>query len=169
MPSKKSSVIILVGMMGSGKSTVGALLAKQLNYNYMDTDDLIERSENLSIKELFQSKGESHFRALESNIIESITSQKVVVSTGGGLPIYNDNMKQLLKMGTTFYLKISAAEIYFRLKNSENRPLFENNIAQIQTLLSSRKKVYETAKYHIDCTAKKPLELIEEIKFKINH
>jgi shikimate kinase len=169
MPYKKSSVIILVGMMGSGKSTVGALLAKSLAYNFVDTDELIIQSEKSSISNIFKNKGEHYFRNLESATLNSINMSNVVIATGGGLPIFNDNMDKLVRLGNTIYLKISAAEIFFRLKNLNGRPLFENDIKKTQETLSERKMIYEKSKFQIDCTAKKPNELVEEIKFKLNY
>lgn len=168
MPHKKSSVIVLVGMMGSGKSTVGALLAKSIGYDFIDTDELIVETEKSSISDIFDNKGEVYFRNLETNALNNINLSNVVIATGGGFPIFNDNMSKLVKIGTTVYLKISAAEIYFRLKDLKGRPLFENDIKKTQETLSKRKKIYEKSKFHIDCTAKRPIELVEEIKFKLN-
>ena len=168
MSPKNKSVIILVGMMGSGKSTVGKLLAKLLDYQFIDTDNLIIEKENESINDIFNKKGESYFRNLESEILDDLNLANCVIATGGGLPVYNQNMNNLIKIGTTIYLKITAAEIFFRIRQFDNRPLFENSIPKVQQMLNSRKSYYEMSKYSFDCSGKKPNEVVDEIKSKLN-
>ena len=99
MSSNKTSVIILVGMMGSGKSTLGLRLARYLGFKFIDTDEMIVNTENSSIINIFKNKGERFFRDLETNLLDKIEKNNVVIATGGGLPIYNNNMKKLMKMG----------------------------------------------------------------------
>ncbi len=168
MSSKESSVIFLIGMMGSGKSTVGLRLAKYLGFKFIDTDKMIVDAENLSIVNIFKNKGESYFRDLETNILDKIEKNNVVIATGGGLPIYNNNMKKLMKIGLTVYLSITPSEIYFRLKNSNDRPLLPYNISSIEELLKSRESIYDLASYQFDCTGKKLDELVKEIVNKLN-
>ena len=90
--------IYLVGFMGSGKSTVGKILAEKLNMNFVDTDKLIEEKEGMKIKDIFEQKGESYFRELERKQIEAVVKQEgLVVSTGGGLGANLDNMNLMKK------------------------------------------------------------------------
>jgi shikimate kinase len=169
MSSKKSSVIILVGMMGSGKSTVGLRLAQYLGFKFIDTDEMIVDAENSSIINIFKNKGEGYFRDLEKNILNQIETKNIVIATGGGLPIHSNNMRKLMKLGSTVYLAISPAEIYFRLKDSNDRPLLPNNISSIKELLNLREKIYSMASYQLDCTGKKTEELVEEIINNFNY
>ena len=92
----------------------------------------------------------------------------MVIATGGGLPVFHNNMDILKEKGSTIYLKISAAEIYFRIKEFNNRPLFENSIPKVQQMLSERKGFYSKAKLNIDCTGKKPNEIVDEIRKILN-
>ncbi len=168
MSSKNCSVIILVGMMGSGKSTIGSMLAQHLGFKFKDTDRMIAEAENSSITNIFKNNGEDYFRNLENNILNHIEKENVVIATGGGLPIHNNNMQKLTKLGSTIYLSITPSEIYFRLKDFNNRPLLPNSISSIKELLNSRKKTYSMARYIIDCTDKKKEEIVEEIIRKLN-
>ena len=168
MSSKKSSVIFLVGMMGSGKSTVGLRLAQFLGFKFLDTDKMIVEGENLSIVNIFKNKGESYFRDLETNLLDKIEKNNVVVATGGGLPIYNNNMKKLKKMGSTVYLSITPSEIYLRLKNSNDRPLLQKKIGSIEELLKSRESTYALASCQVNCNGKKVEQLVKEIVNKLN-
>ena len=168
MSSNKTSVIILVGMMGSGKSTLGLRLARYLGFKFIDTDEMIVNTENSSIINIFKNKGESFFRDLETNLLDKIEKNNVVIATGGGLPIYNNNMKKLMKMGSTVYLSITPSEIYFRLKDLKDRPLLPNKISSIEELLKSRESTYDLASYQFDCTGKKVEELVKEIVNKLN-
>ena len=151
-------------MMGSGKTTVGQLLSKKLGLEFIDTDQIIVNNEKLSINEIFDNNGEAYFRDLEKNILDKIDFSNVVIATCGGLPVFQNNMDILLERGTAIYLKISAAEVYFRVKEFNNRPLFENSIPNIQQMLNKRKEFYSKAKISIDCTGKKPSEIVDEIR-----
>tara|TARA_Y100000385_G_scaffold62598_1_gene61457 strand:- start:2430 stop:2948 length:519 start_codon:yes stop_codon:yes gene_type:complete len=171
MSSKKTSVIILIGMMGSGKSTVGLRLAQYLGFKFIDTDEMIVNTENSSIINIFKNKGENYFRDLETNLLDKldkIEKNNVVIATGGGLPIYNNNMKKLMKIGSTVYLSITPSEIYFRLKDLKDRPLLPNKISSIEKLLKSRESTYVLSSYQFDCTGKKVEELVKEIVNKLN-
>lgn len=116
--------IILVGFMGSGKSTVGKLLAEKLGYTYLDTDHEIEKKTGKTITAIFADSGENYFRSLESTCIKELYDlKKVVISTGGGLPVFNQNMALLNQLGHTVYLKTGINTIYKRIKNDKRRPL----------------------------------------------
>ena len=92
-------------MMGSGKTTIGKLLSKVLNFDFLDTDKIIELKEQMSCKEIFKKNGENYFRTMEMQLLPSLKNTNTVIATGGGLPIYNDNFKKLNSIGTTIYLK----------------------------------------------------------------
>lgn len=117
----KSSTIILVGFMGSGKTTFGKSLAQKLNYKFIDTDKEIEGLVGMSIADLFKTKGENYFRTLERQLIEKMTVQNTVIATGGGLPCFYDNMELLNQKGVTVYLKYSSEQLFERLKKDRDR------------------------------------------------
>jgi len=164
----KQSSIILIGMMGSGKTSVGKLLSEFLGYGFMDTDLAIEKAENNSISSIFDTKGETYFRELETNIISQIPLHDTIVATGGGLPVFNKNMDALLGMGVLVYLKASPEQIFKRLENSHNRPLFQNDMVEVNQLLKIRSKFYEKAHHVIDVSDKTLHEICNEIKQKLN-
>ena len=118
----------LVGYMGSGKTTVGKQLAKKLNLQFIDMDLFIETRFHKNISAIFEEKGEVNFREIERKALhEIIDFENVVISTGGGLPCFFDNMDVMNKTGTTIYLKVSIEELANRLKNGkQKRPLIKD-------------------------------------------
>lgn len=119
--------VILVGFMGCGKSTLGKKLAAQLNIPFIDSDTEIEEHFGKSIGEIFAEHGESQFRELETEYIEALDLRDdFVLSTGGGMPCFDNNMDLLNEIGTTFYMERSAKELTHRLINAKKkRPLIE--------------------------------------------
>lgn len=144
----KSSTIILVGFMGSGKTTFGMKLAKKMNYQFVDTDKEIEELVGMSIESIFNTKGEKYFRQLEKQYIQKLKVQNVVIATGGGMPCFYDNMEYLNKIGVTVYLEYSSQELFERLKNETvNRPLLKHKSEEdlfnyIDDLLLKREHYY---------------------------
>lgn len=144
----KSSTIILVGFMGSGKTTFGKELAAKLNYQFLDTDKELEDLVGMSVNEIFKKKGEIYFRRLERQLIEKIAVQKTVIATGGGMPCFFDNMDYLNRIGVTVYLRYSAEQLFERLKeDGGSRPLLNNKSSDelfdyIESLLNEREKFY---------------------------
>lgn len=122
--------IILVGFMGSGKTYIGKKLAAQLNIPFIDSDSAIEHIEQLSIPDIFRTKGEAYFRAKEKEFIQSLFSpekKNFVMATGGGLPCYNNLMESLNQLGTTIYLDCSVDTLFNRLRNEQiQRPLLQD-------------------------------------------
>ena len=144
--------IALVGYMGSGKSTIGKLLAAHLRLPFFDLDNLIEQQEQLSIADLFKMKGEDYFRACESKTLRTllIDTPAFVLATGGGTPCFFDNMKLLNEQSTTIYLDCDATVIQERITSSvQNRPLFSSDMNELQQHLSSRIPFYSMAHYAI--------------------
>ncbi|MWW25447.1 shikimate kinase [Algibacter lectus] len=127
-------IIVLIGYMASGKSTIGKRLAKKLNYNFIDLDDLIESKENASVSEVFKSKGEIYFRKQEALYLrEQLQSKEdIILSVGGGTPCYSNNMDAILGAENvkSVYLKASIPTLIEKLmKKKATRPL----IAHIET------------------------------------
>jgi len=160
--------IYLVGFMGSGKSTVGKILAEKLNMNFVDIDKLIEEKEGMKIKDIFEQKGESYFRELERKQIEAIVKQEgLVVSTGGGLGANLDNMNFMKKNGDVVWLDVSLNTVLDRLKNDQDRPLLKQPTEKIKQLFEERKNVYRLANIRINADKKTPNQIVEEILTKI--
>ena len=163
---KKNSLttnVILVGMMGSGKTTVGKLLSSYLNFTFIDTDRLIEKQQEMSVDDIFNQKGESYFRKLESNIIPDLPKTQAVISCGGGLPIYNDNSSKLNGLGITLYLEANEQSILERISIQSGRPLFSSKKEDISALISKREIVYNKAKYVVNTNSKSPDEVMNSI------
>jgi len=169
--------IVLVGYMGSGKTTVGKVLAKDLDLNFIDLDAYIAQSENMTIPQLFHKKGEIYFRKKEYVYLKKILAEQnnFVLSTGGGTPCYGDNMNALIK-GTenNFYLKVSLSGLVERLsKEKSERPLIKDTPDEdlpefIGKHLFERSFYYSKANHVISCDAKTSLVIAEEIKKKLN-
>jgi shikimate kinase len=119
--------IILIGFMGVGKTSLGKKLAKKLGCNFIDSDKWIEKKTGKSIPEIFQTEGEAYFRELEKICVNELKEIKnTVVSVGGGLPCFNDTMKDLNVIGSTVYLKLEPKELVRRLSESKiERPLLQ--------------------------------------------
>lgn len=158
--------IVLTGMMGSGKTTIGKLLAEKLNLPVFDIDTIIEQQENLSIPEIFSSKGESYFRKVERNIIKNtFQNSDMIISLGGGAFENNEIRQFLLKNSTIIYLKTSPEIIFERIKNNTSRPLLCGNmsIEKINKIIETRRENYESASYTITTDNKTPKEVVQEI------
>ncbi|HMW12514.1 MAG TPA: shikimate kinase [Chitinophagales bacterium] len=166
-------LIFLVGFMGCGKSYVGRHLAPLLQYDYIDLDKFIEDNEGMSIKEIFEQKGEAYFRNLERNFINNIDAQQnIVISTGGGAPCFFDNMEIMNTKGITIYLNRSKKTTLERLhKGKHKRPLIadlsDEELSDFyDERLAGRKPFYDKAQLHVgDADVEIILAMIRE---KIN-
>ena len=143
----RQNSIILIGYMGSGKSTIGKEAAKLFNMEFLDTDALIEEQEGMTISELFAQKGEAYFRKKETEILQSLKqdSRTMVLATGGGLPMKEENQVLLKELGIVVYLKASIDTLVERLKGDTTRPLLKEGDLRkkIETMLMVRNPVYE--------------------------
>jgi shikimate kinase len=161
---EKLKNIYLVGFMGSGKSTVGKLLAEKLNIKFIDVDTEIEKKEGKKISEIFREKGEKYFRELEKKEIENLTKKTdLVVSTGGGLGANLENMKKMKKTGTVIWLDVPLNLLLERCGNDQNRPLLQQPFEKLKKLYEDRKKVYSMADVHIKINTQTPQEIVKEI------
>ncbi len=147
MKSDKNRNIILIGYMGSGKSTVGRKAAKAVEYNFLDTDTLIEKEEGITISELFEEKGELYFREKETETIRRLIKEPRgnIIATGGGLPMKAGNAELLKELGTVIYLKAETDTLVKRLSGDTTRPLLQDGELRekIETMLAVRGPVYE--------------------------
>ena len=164
--------IILTGFMGSGKTTVGKLLSERYGYTFIDTDQYIEEKCGCTIAELFSKKGESYFRQLETDILKELNASltHAVLSTGGGLPLREENAAELATLGTVIYLQITPEEVMSRLSGDNTRPLLSGDDPEqkVRDLLTYRTPLYErAADLTIPVTKLTPEYIVEEIISKL--
>ena len=159
--------IVLIGPMGSGKSSIGKILAKKIDFKFIDTDKLIEIQEGIKIKEIFNSKGESYFRDLEVKILEeTLTAQSAVISTGGGIVQREENRLLLENEKNVFFLNSSVKRQFERTKDSDKRPLLNkgDNFQTLGELYKKRLPYYENvSRYEIEMDNKTNEEIVEQI------
>jgi shikimate kinase len=165
--------IILLGYMGSGKSTIGKLLAEKIDFSFFDLDNCIEKNQNMSVTEIFKSHGELFFRKLEHNFFKEILAknQNLVISLGGGTPCYFDNHLLLKNDDTTaIYLKSSIKTLFDRLQNNpDSRPILAGLNADakkefIAKQLFERSFYYHQANHIITTDDKSTVEISSEIE-----
>ena len=140
--------ICLTGLMGSGKSVTGRLLAKKLGFKFYDTDNLIEKKVNKSIKQIFNDHGEQYFRKIEENVVVPLLEKKKCVISLGGGSVLSAKIRKVLKSNSyTIYLNVEIENLYERLKHSRRRPLLEgeNIKKKLIQLTKDRKKYYKEA------------------------
>lgn len=146
--SSFKGVIYLVGFMASGKTTLGRLLANKLELSFFDLDTEIQINEGQTIKQIFEVQGESYFRDLESRYLRILSKKKAcIISTGGGTPIFNDNMHYMNSTGITCYLDIPFDVILERLQKDKNfRPIVsKSDINMLNLLYVAREGTYHAA------------------------
>ncbi|GGE23072.1 shikimate kinase [Marinithermofilum abyssi] len=163
MPLSKH--LILTGFMGTGKTTVGKLLAEKLNCPLVDTDAEVEKSVKQSISSLFAEKGEAVFRDWESRVLKEVLSGPPrVVTTGGGIVLRQENRRMMRSLGWVVCLTADRDELLHRLKGDESRPLLQGNARQkVEQLLEERRGYYRDSDWVIDTTGKTPEEVADEV------
>ncbi len=161
--------IILTGYMGCGKTTVGKHVAKRLGYTFVDTDEMIVEQQHRSINEIFADDGEAAFRVMETELLKQMIDAKrdhMVIATGGGMPIREENRRLLAVLGRVVYLKASPETIYGRVKEDTARPLLqcENPMKRIEEMLAIREPLYEAgAAVVVDVDGLRQAETASEI------
>ncbi len=155
--------IVLIGFMGTGKDTIGRLLAQSLNMEFISTDNLIEFSAGMSIKEIFEKRGEAYFRRLEEQALRTMKGLKnVVIATGGGIVINPKNRARLRKMGRVVHLDAELSVLKKRIITKDKRPLIKTQ-SDIEILYKRRKGMYDFAEIIIDTTCSSPRMIVNEI------
>jgi shikimate kinase len=147
--------IVLVGFMGTGKTTVAEFLAGKLKKPYVNIDDLIEKKEAKTINDIFRDQGESYFRKIEKEIVEEVSRHTdQIIDAGGGVVLDEENMKNLKRTGVVVCLWTDPEVILERTKEYKHRPLLnvEDPLRRIKELLEYRRPFYEKADIHIDST-----------------
>ncbi len=168
--------LFLVGYMGCGKSTLGRKLARRLGVRFVDTDALVERHEGASVVDIFHYEGEERFREVERAVLDALidAAEPAVVSTGGGLPLWRDNMERMTEAGVTVYLKRTAENIaarlspYGRQKRPRLRGLSDEELVDFMRRdMALREPYYERAQYAVDCAGLSDDALCDVILEKI--
>ena len=162
--------IVLIGLMGSGKSTVGRELSRRTGLSFLDMDAVIEEQVGTSIPEIFRDKGEAHFRALETALLRYIEntvhsgSGAHIISTGGGVVLRPENREILRRLGLTVWLNVDLPNLLARTARAQNRPLLqvEDREAVLQALLTERSPLYTQASHlRINSSNMKASEVVD--------
>ena len=163
MKSKEN--IVFLGMMGSGKSSIGSLVAKKLKLNFVDIDNEIETQTNMSIKKIFEIKGENYFRKMEESItLKCLKFDNVIMSLGGGGFVNKNIRKEVLKNHLSFWLNWKNEILLNRIKNSSKRPLASRaSDSEIMNLIKKRVNIYSKALFEIKCDNLSKNEIVKKI------
>ncbi len=167
-------IVYLIGFMGSGKATYGKRLAEALDFDFKDTDSIIEEQEGTEVTEIFKNKGEDYFRTIEAKILTEISQEKnTIIATGGGMPCWGNNLEFMNQTGLTIYLKAGLGCVMKNLlKEKERRPMIANIdptvlADYIHEKLEERKPCYKGAHTSIVTNNMKFSSLLELVKEKL--
>ena len=151
MKSKEN--LVFLGMMGSGKSSIGLMVSKKLNIDFVDVDKEIEKKIGMTISKIFENQGEKYFREIEELItLKLLKKNKTVISLGGGAFLNNKIKKEVLDNHISFWLKWDIKTLVNRIQNSQKRPIaFKSSKNELIDLIKKRSIVYSKAMYKIDC------------------
>lgn len=172
MPHTHARSIVLIGLMGAGKSTVGRELSRTTGLSFLDTDSVIEEQTGMSIPDIFREKGERHFRLLETALLRYIAENAEkendahIISTGGGIVLQAENRELLRRLGFTVWLTADVPTLLARTARAQNRPLLqvENREAALEALMRQRAPLYqESAHLCLDSTGMKASEVVDAI------
>ena len=159
--------VFLIGLMGSGKTTIGQMLAKRLGLPFVDSDHELERRTGVSVSTIFEIEGEAAFRAREAAMIDELTRRDgLVLGTGGGAVLYADSRRVLRSRGTTFYLHSSPETSFERVRRNRDRPLLmvTDPLAILRQLYEYRHPLYrETAHHVVESYRDRPSAVVAEI------
>ena len=161
--------VILIGYMGAGKSSVGRVLAKKLNWRLLDMDEEIVRREGMAVTEIFRLHGEEAFRQMETRLLEDLLGEEeaLVISAGGGLPVRQENHLLLKRLGTVVYLQVDKDTVVRRLQGDTSRPLLagEELEQKVERMLKERGPFYrEAADLTVDVSGRTVEEIAKEIE-----
>ena len=163
MKSKEN--LVFLGMMGSGKSSIGSLVAKRLKLNFIDIDNEIEKELSKSIKKIFSEKGEDYFRKFEEKItLKKLKLRSTVISLGGGAFLNKNIRKEILKNHISFWLNWSNQVLFNRIKESQKRPIaFNATDNELFELIDKRSNIYCKALYEIKCDSLSKNQVVKKI------
>tara|TARA_B100000902_G_scaffold183229_1_gene175942 strand:- start:4621 stop:5133 length:513 start_codon:yes stop_codon:yes gene_type:complete len=163
MESKEN--LVFLGMMGSGKSSIGSIVAKKLKLNFVDIDNEIEKELGIKIKKIFETKGEDFFRKFEEKItLKKLKLNSTVISLGGGAFINKNIRKEVLKSHISFWLNWDNEILLSRIKKNNKRPLVQNSTdSKLIELMNKRSNIYSKALYEIKCDNLTKNEILKKI------
>jgi shikimate kinase len=157
--------LVFLGMMGSGKSSIGYLISKKLNLTFIDIDNLIEKETGTNISEIFKNRGEEHFRNLEEKItLKTLKNIGVVISLGGGGFINDKIRKEVLTKHFSFWLNLNESVLLRRIATNKKRPIaLKSTNDEIKQLIKKRSKIYSKAQFKINCNKLTKTEIVKKI------
>ena len=162
---KSSKNIVFLGMMGSGKTSIGFLISKKLNLEFFDIDNHIENNLGMKISKIFKNKGEKFFREYEEKITLNILKKNnIVIALGGGAFLNKNIRNEILKNHFSFWLKLESDILIKRIKNSTKRPLAYNiSDIELKNMIKERSKIYSKALYKINCNNLNKTKIMNKI------
>ncbi|MEC9205775.1 MAG: shikimate kinase [Pseudomonadota bacterium] len=167
-----SNIIFIIGLMGSGKTSIGKALSKKINRKFFDTDQEIIRNENSNIGQIFNRYGENYFRELEyKTLLKLKDNNNSIISTGGGIVLKKENIDIMKNNGIIIFLNIDVKEQIMRIKNKKNRPLLDSKDPEkdLLNMKDSRDKVYNSiANLKIDVSSDTKNGIVNRIKVYLN-
>jgi len=157
--------IVFLGMMGSGKTTIGSIVSKKLNLNFFDTDKYIEKKIGEKISKIFDKKGEKFFRDIEEKTtLEILKKKNIVISLGGGAFINANIRREVLRNHISFWLKLDDKTILKRIKKNPKRPIAYNlSTEKLIQLIKKRTVIYSKALYSIKCDNMSKTEIVKKV------
>ena len=157
--------IVLVGMMGSGKSTIGYFLSKSTDLNFVDVDKVIEKKIGLKIVDIFEKKGEVYFRNLEEKItLNLLKEEKKILSLGGGAFLNSSIRKEISENSLSFWLNWKSSTLIKRIYKNKKRPLvLDSSKNDLRKLINKRTKIYSEANYRINCESLSKSMIVKKI------
>ena len=163
MDSKEN--LVFLGMMGSGKSSIGSLVSKNLKIDFIDVDSEIEKKTGLKISKIFEKEGEKYFRQIEEvETLKYLKNKKTVISLGGGAFLNNKIKKEVLNNHISFWLNWDIKTLINRIKDSKKRPIAnKSSISEIEDLIKKRSIIYSKAMYKIDCENLTKIEIVKKV------
>ncbi len=162
---EKFNNIVIIGYMGTGKSTIAQAIRRKTKMQMIDMDQEIVKREGRAISEIFEIEGEQYFRDLETKLLKELQEREnIIVSCGGGIVLRDENIEEMKKVGTVVLLTVSPETIYRRVKNNKKRPLLNGkmNLEYIKNMMESRKVQYEKAAQVIVVGDGKTVRMISE-------
>ena len=162
---ESSKNIVFLGMMGSGKTSIGFLVSKKLKLDFYDVDNYIEKKLDMKISEIFQNKGEIFFRKEEEKItLNILKKKKCIVALGGGAFINKNIRNEVLKNHISFWLELESSTLLNRIKNSTKRPLAVNKTNNdLKKIIKKRTKYYSKALFKVNCDNQSKKEIVDKI------